>query len=63
MARSLSDMAVRDETKEVQPDARPQAWKNRRRIRWSTDEEAESERAGRDCRLKGLEVGNLNTSA
>ncbi len=56
-------MAVRDETKEVQPDARPQAWKNRRRIRWSTDEEAESERAGWDCRLKRLEVGNLNTSA
>lgn len=42
---------------------RPQAWKNRRRIRWSTDEEAESERAGWDCRLKRLEVGNLNTSA
>jgi hypothetical protein len=33
MARSLSDIAVRDEAKEVRPDARPQAWKNRRRIR------------------------------
>jgi len=36
MARSLSDIAVRDEAKEVRPDARPQAWKNRRRIRWNT---------------------------
>jgi hypothetical protein len=34
--RSLSDIAVRDEAKEVRPDARPQAWKNRRRIRWNT---------------------------
>ena len=36
MARSLSDIAVRDEAKEVWPDARPQAWNNRRRIRWNT---------------------------
>ena len=36
MARSLSDIAVRDEAKEVRPDARPQARKNRRRIRWNT---------------------------
>ena len=35
-ARSLSDIAVRDEGKELRPDARPQAWKNRRRIRWNT---------------------------
>ncbi len=35
MARSLSDIAVRDEAKEVWPDARPQAWKNRRCIRWN----------------------------
>src|SRR5438445_10908572 len=34
--RSLSDFAVRDEAKEVWPDARPQARKNRRRIRWNT---------------------------
>jgi hypothetical protein len=34
--RSLSDIAVRDEAKEVRPDARPQARKNRRRIRWNT---------------------------
>jgi hypothetical protein len=34
--RSLSDIAVRDETKEMRPDARPQARKNRRRIRWNT---------------------------
>ena len=27
---------LRDEAKEVLPDARPQAWKNRRRIRWNT---------------------------
>ena len=33
---SLSDIAVRDEAKEVRPDARPQAWKNRRRIRRNT---------------------------
>ncbi len=26
----------RDEAKEVRPDARPQAWKNRIRIRWNT---------------------------
>jgi len=35
-ARSLPDIAVRDEAKEVWPDARPQARKNRRRIRWNT---------------------------
>ena len=35
-ARSLSDIAVRDEAKEVRPDARPQARKNRRRIHWNT---------------------------
>ena len=35
MARSLSDIAIRDEAKEVWPDARPQAWKNRRCIRWN----------------------------
>ena len=35
-ARSLSDIAVRGEAKEVLPDARPQAWKNRRCIRWNT---------------------------
>ena len=29
-------MAVRNEAKEVQPDARPQARKNRTRIRWNT---------------------------
>jgi len=34
--RSLSGIAVRDEAKEVRPDARPQARKNRRRIRWNT---------------------------
>ncbi len=33
MARSLSDIAFRDEAKEVWPDARPQAWKNRTCIR------------------------------
>jgi hypothetical protein len=36
LPRSLSDIAVRDEAKEVRPDARPQAWKNRRCIRWNT---------------------------
>ena len=35
-ARSLSDIAVRDEAKEMRPDARPQARKNRTRIRWIT---------------------------
>ena len=35
-ARSLSDIAVRDEAKEMRPDARPQAWKSRTRIRWNT---------------------------
>ena len=44
-SRSLSDIAVRDEAKEVRPDARPpvcvprtgrQAWKDRKRIRWNT---------------------------
>ena len=35
-ARSLSDIAVRHEAKEGQADARPQAPKNRRRIRWNT---------------------------
>ena len=34
--RSLSDIAVRDEAQEVRPDPRPQARKNRRRIRWNT---------------------------
>ena len=33
---SLSDVAVRDEAKEMRPDARPQVWKNRKRIRWNT---------------------------
>ena len=33
---SLSDIAVCDEAKEVRPDARPQARKNRRCIRWNT---------------------------
>jgi hypothetical protein len=32
----LSDIAVRDEVKEARPDARPQARKNRRCIRWNT---------------------------
>jgi hypothetical protein len=35
-ARSLFDVTVRDEAKEVRPDARPQARKNWRRIRWNT---------------------------
>src|SRR6266849_11057108 len=35
-ARSLFDIAVRDEAKEMRPDARPQAWKNWKRIRWNT---------------------------
>ena len=35
-ARSLSGIAVRDEAKEMRPDARPQARKNRRCIRWIT---------------------------
>ena len=34
-ARSLSNIAVRDEAKDVRLDARPQAWKNRRCIRWN----------------------------
>ena len=34
--RSLSDIAVRDEAKEVRPDERRKARKNRRRIRWNT---------------------------
>jgi hypothetical protein len=34
--RSLSDIAVRDEAKDLRPDARPQVRKNRRRIRWNT---------------------------
>jgi hypothetical protein len=38
-ARSLSDIAVRGEAKEVRPDARPQARKNRRCIRWNTIED------------------------
>jgi len=33
---SLADIVVRDEAKEMRPDARPQARKNRRRIRWNT---------------------------
>ena len=36
LARSLSDIAVRDEAKEGRPYARPQAWKNRGRIRLKT---------------------------
>ncbi len=36
MAWSLSDIAVRDEVKEVLTDARPQATKTRKRIRWNT---------------------------
>ena len=35
-SRSLSDIAVRNEAKEVRPDLRPQARKNRRYIRWNT---------------------------
>src|SRR6267143_5347132 len=34
--RSLFNIAVRDEAKEARPDARPQARKNRRCIRWNT---------------------------
>ena len=34
--RSLFDITVRDEAKEVRPDARPQVRKNRRCIRWNT---------------------------
>jgi len=34
--KSLSDIAVRDEAKEVRPDARPQARKKRRCIHWNT---------------------------
>src|SRR4029077_4389747 len=34
--RSLSDITVRDDAKEVRPDARPQARENRRCIRWNT---------------------------
>ena len=37
MDRSLSDIAVRDEAREVRSDARPQARKNRRCIRWNRD--------------------------
>src|ERR1041385_2190760 len=36
MLRSLSGITVRDKAKEMRPDARPQVWKNRRRIRWNT---------------------------
>ena len=36
LSRSLSDIAVRDKTKEVQADARPQVSKNQRRIHWNT---------------------------
>ena len=35
-ARSLSDIAIRHEAKKGQADSRPQAPKNRRRIRWNT---------------------------
>ena len=35
-ARSLSDIAVRHEAKKAPADARPQAPKNQRRIRWNT---------------------------
>ena len=34
--KSLSDIAVRDQAKEARPDTRPQARKNRRRIRSNT---------------------------
>ena len=34
--RSLSDIGIRDEANEGHADARPQAPKNRRRIRWNT---------------------------
>jgi hypothetical protein len=37
MAKSLSDIAVRDEVKEVLADARPQAMDTRKRIRWNRD--------------------------
>jgi hypothetical protein len=36
MARSLSGIAIRHEAKEASADARSQAPKNRRRIRWNT---------------------------
>ena len=36
LARSLSNIAVRDEAKEMRPDARPQAWKRWRYSRWNT---------------------------
>ena len=36
LARSRSDITVRDEVKEGQADTRPQGTKNRRRIRWNT---------------------------
>ena len=36
MLRSLSDIAGRDEAKEARPNARPQAWKSRRCLRWNT---------------------------
>jgi hypothetical protein len=35
-ARSLPDIAIRHEAKERQADTRPQAPKNRKRIRWNT---------------------------
>ncbi|WHZ23430.1 MAG: hypothetical protein OJF47_002542 [Nitrospira sp.] len=34
-ARSLSDIAIRDEAKQAQANARPQAQKNRKRILWN----------------------------
>ena len=36
VSRSLFDIAARDEAKEVRPDTRPQARKNRRCIGWNT---------------------------
>ena len=48
-ARSLSDIAVRDEAKEVRPDARPQAWENRRCIRWNTEYSEDFFRAEHDA--------------
>jgi hypothetical protein len=36
LPRSLADIAIRDEVKEVLADARPQAAKNRKRIHWNT---------------------------
>ncbi|THI85604.1 MAG: P1 family peptidase [Nitrospira sp. CG24A] len=35
-SRSLSDIGLRNEAKKARPDARLQAWKNRKRIHWNT---------------------------